>query len=208
VDRFILARLEEVRRQRGTDATWQGEYHAAKKRMDDWSKQATKPHGTAARHAKVGALKIGDDEKALLISDPDNPQAKHLAKKFSKELKVENKDCRPFLSDEERAEWDARAQALKTVEERKPKPLPAALDFARRVEKEAGGETEARVRLAWRPALGREPASDELDSATAFVNAQIRQRSTRDSVKTEPQQLALADLCQAIFALNEFIYVD
>ena len=83
-----------------------------------------------------------------------------------------------------------------------------ALDFARRVEKEAGGETEARVRLAWRPALGREPASDELDSATAFVNAQIRQRSTRDSVKTEPQQLALADLCQAIFALNEFIYVD
>jgi hypothetical protein len=83
-----------------------------------------------------------------------------------------------------------------------------ALDFARRVEKEAGAQPEARVRLAWRLALGREPAGDELDSATAFFNAQIRRRSTRDSVKTELQQLALADLCQAIFALNEFIYVD
>src|SRR5260370_18586906 len=38
-----------------------------------------------------------------------------------------------------------------------------AMDFARRVEKEAGAETEARVRRAWRLALGRAPSTDELD---------------------------------------------
>ena len=83
-----------------------------------------------------------------------------------------------------------------------------SLDFAQRVGKEAGAEPAARVRLAWHLALGREPSTDELDSATAFLNAQIQQRSTRDPDKTETQQLALVDLCQAIFALNEFIYVD
>ena len=83
-----------------------------------------------------------------------------------------------------------------------------AMDFAGRVANEAGAQPEAQVRLAWRLALGRGPSTDELGSATAFINAQIRQRSTRDPDKTDPEQLALADLCQAIFALNEFIYVD
>jgi len=85
-----------------------------------------------------------------------------------------------------------------------------AMDFAQSVEKEAGAETEAQVRHAWRLALGREPSMDELKSGVAFINHQARQRSTRDpnKPKTEPRKLALADFCQAIFALNEFIYVD
>jgi hypothetical protein len=83
-----------------------------------------------------------------------------------------------------------------------------ALDFSQRVEKDAGAEPQAQVRLAWRLALGREPSTAELNSGTAFLNVQLQQRSTRDRVQTETQQLALADLCQAIFAMNEFIYVD
>jgi hypothetical protein len=85
-----------------------------------------------------------------------------------------------------------------------------AMDFAQRVEKEAGAEPEAQARHAWRLALGREPIAAELKSGTAFIHARIQQRSTRDAnqPKTEMWQLALADLCQAIFALNEFIYVD
>jgi len=85
-----------------------------------------------------------------------------------------------------------------------------ATDFARKVENEAGAEPEAQVRLAWRLAVGREPSTNELESGTAFTNAQIRQRSTREPGKpnTSAQDLALADFCQAIFALNEFIYVD
>ena len=125
-----LAPLEAVRRYREADAKWKGEFDAAKKLLDDWLKKAKKPHETAARHAKVDALKASDDEKALLKNDPDAKEAKKLAEKFSKELKVEDKDFRPFLSDEERAEWDARERAFKTVEARKPKPLPTALAFA------------------------------------------------------------------------------
>jgi hypothetical protein len=85
-----------------------------------------------------------------------------------------------------------------------------ALDFAQRVEKEAGVEPKAQVCLAWRLALGREPSTSELKSGMTFLNSQFRQRSRRDPGKpqTEPQQLALADFCQAVFALNEFIYVD
>jgi hypothetical protein len=85
-----------------------------------------------------------------------------------------------------------------------------ALDFAQRVEKEAGAETEAQVRHAWRLALGREPSMDELKSGVAYINDQAGQRSARspDKPKTETRQLALDDFCQTIFALNEFIYVD
>jgi hypothetical protein len=85
-----------------------------------------------------------------------------------------------------------------------------AIDFAQRVEKEAGAQVEGQVRLAWRLALGREPSASEVESGTAFINARLQQRLTRetDKAKAEAQPLALADLCQAIFALNEFIYVD
>jgi hypothetical protein len=125
-----LAPLEEARRYREADAKWKGEFDAAKKHLDNWLKEAKKPHETAARHAKIDALKISDDEKALLKNNPEAKEAKELAKTFSKELKVEDKDFRPFLSQEEGAEWDSRAKALKAVEARKPKPLPTALAFA------------------------------------------------------------------------------
>jgi len=47
-----------------------------------------------------------------------------------------------------------------------------------------------------------------LGSEALVFSAQLQQRSMRQPVKTETRQLALADFCQAIFALNEFIYVD
>jgi hypothetical protein len=83
-----------------------------------------------------------------------------------------------------------------------------AEDFAQRVSQEAGAP--AQVRLAWRLALGREPSAQELASGMAFLNAQLRQRSTRltNQAPGLAQHLALADFCQAIFALNEFLYVD
>jgi len=78
-----------------------------------------------------------------------------------------------------------------------------AVDFAGRLRKEAGEQTEAQVRRAWMLALGREPSETEIDAAVEFIRAQVAQRSA-----AQTEQLALADLCQAIFAMNEFIYVD
>ena len=85
-----------------------------------------------------------------------------------------------------------------------------SMDFAQRLEKEAGTKAEEQVRLAWRLALGRDPAQRELDSGTAFIQAQIRQRARRESNASEAEaaHLALTDFCQAIFSFNEFIYVD
>jgi hypothetical protein len=85
-----------------------------------------------------------------------------------------------------------------------------ALDFAQRVGKEAGVQSEARCRFAWRLAFGREPTSGELESGTAFLYAQFQQHCAREpgQPQTEAQNLVLADFCQAIFAMNEFIYID
>lgn len=125
-----LAPLEEAQRYRAAQAKWKEATGSAKKRLDDWLKEARKPHETAVREAKIDALKASDAEKALLRSGPESEPAKELAKKFSKELKIENNDFRPFLSDGQRDEWDAREQALKQAEALKPNPLMTALAFA------------------------------------------------------------------------------
>ena len=85
-----------------------------------------------------------------------------------------------------------------------------AVDFAKRLEKERSTDLEAQVRLAWRLAVSREPAASELASATEFITTQFQRRSAREPAQpaSELHQMALADFCQALFALNEFIYVD
>jgi hypothetical protein len=125
-----LAPLDDVRRHREAEAKWKAEFDAAKKQHDDWLNEIRKAHATAARFAKVDALKLTDKEKSLLTDDPESKQAKELGKKFSRELKVEDKDYRPFVSETERGEWDEHEKAVKAVEARKPKPLPTALGFA------------------------------------------------------------------------------
>ena len=85
-----------------------------------------------------------------------------------------------------------------------------AVDFATRVRGEAGAKPENQIHLAWQLALGREPTLPELDLGTSFLETRIRQRTARiqDHPAADSHELALADFCQAIFALNEFIYVD
>jgi len=125
-----LAPLDEVRRQREAEAKWKGKFETAKKQLDNWETEARKRHGAAARQAKIEALKASDAEKALLKNDPEAKEAKELAKTFSKELKLEDKDFRSFYSKEERTEWEAVEKTFKTEEARKPKPLPTAYGFA------------------------------------------------------------------------------
>src|SRR5678816_3759204 len=48
-----------------------------------------------------------------------------------------------------------------------------AVDFAQRVEKDAGAPAGGQVRLAWRLALGREPSASEVESGTAFLHAPV-----------------------------------
>lgn len=83
-----------------------------------------------------------------------------------------------------------------------------AADFAQRIAKESPNNPEVQIRLAWRFAFAREPSATEMQSTAAFLKSQLQTRSSRQSGETEAQHLALADFCQAVFAMNEFIYVD
>ena len=59
---------------------------------------------------------------------------------------------------------------------------------------------------AYRSAIGREPSPDERTLAEAFIAGQAAEY--RSAGRNDADQVALADLCQAIFSMNEFVYVD
>jgi hypothetical protein len=75
--------------------------------------------------------------------------------------------------------------------------------FAARVLRLAGPEQEAQVRTAYRVALSREPSTKELADNVAFLNRQLAAHRTTSSANLE----ALADLCDVLVNLNEFLYI-
>lgn len=64
-------------------------------------------------------------------------------------------------------------------------------------------DTNEAIRALYARTLGREPTPEELQENRAFIDAQTT--SYQDPKKG--RQLALADLAQVIFSLNEFIYL-
>jgi hypothetical protein len=85
-----------------------------------------------------------------------------------------------------------------------------ATDFAKRLLAEGGAKPENWVDNAFRLALSRAPGDDEKTASVEFIQRQLEQRAARDKSTTtdEIRLRALADFCQALFGLNEFIYVD
>lgn len=86
----------------------------------------------------------------------------------------------------------------------------AALGFADRLTREAGTEPAEWIERGYQLALGRLPTDSERSASLEFIQFQINERTTR-SPKTpaaENRRRALADLCQAWFSLNEFLYID
>ncbi|WP_254508526.1 DUF1549 domain-containing protein [Anatilimnocola floriformis] len=64
----------------------------------------------------------------------------------------------------------------------------------------------AQVRRAYLQSIGRTPDEGELTEATAFLTEQAKSYTTDN--KPNAAELALADLCQVLFGLNEFVYVE
>ncbi len=79
----------------------------------------------------------------------------------------------------------------------------AARAWAAKLAKEP---TEQAVARAYVAAAGRPPASEELADVSAFLRAQTESYQTAG--KANAGELALADFCQSLFGLNEFLYVD
>jgi hypothetical protein len=78
--------------------------------------------------------------------------------------------------------------------------------FARSLRESPKRDCEAIVRDAYRRALARDPRPDELATAKEFLR---RQRiSHREAGHAEEDEQALADFCQVLFSLNEFLYIE
>ncbi|HXD86348.1 MAG TPA: DUF1553 domain-containing protein, partial [Urbifossiella sp.] len=95
----------------------------------------------------------------------------------------------------ERSSTTIAPQALHLMNN--PQVRAAAKGLAKRA-LEGSASGDAAVTKAYRIALGREPTAGELADATRFLNGQ-----------TGPaREAALADFCQVLFCLNEFLYVE
>ena len=62
------------------------------------------------------------------------------------------------------------------------------------------------IERAYRIALSRPPHDDERADALAFVREQAD--SYRAAGQADPLAPALADFCQVLMGLNEFIYIE
>ena len=87
-----------------------------------------------------------------------------------------------------------------------PRVREASKGLARQVAPTAETPVEAAVNQAYEITMSRPATADELQSAVRFVAEQSA--SHQQAGHGEPRQLALADFCQILLCLNEFVYVD
>ena len=82
-----------------------------------------------------------------------------------------------------------------------------AIEFAKRLQKDAGEQSSAQVKLAYELALGRAASPIEIAAGIEFLKQQETRRIARQPGK-DVKIDALADFAQVVFGLNEFIYID
>ena len=87
-----------------------------------------------------------------------------------------------------------------------------ARDFADTLVRKAGepassrSELKSMIEAAFEISFARPPTHSEIESSVHFIEAQTSARTERN--EQDPYNEALTDFCQALFGLNEFIYVD
>ncbi len=87
-----------------------------------------------------------------------------------------------------------------------PQVRNCARTFARRIADNGRTSVEEAVRSAYLIALARLPAPDQLADGVSFVSQQTK--SYEAAAKSDAHELALADFCQILMCLNEFVYVE
>jgi hypothetical protein len=111
----------------------------------------------------------------------------------------------PLISQGSRPTTTVAPQALLLMNS--PQIRQWAAGFARRIESEISRGTPANyVKHAYELALGRAPNTIELQNAAEFLTRGIATYAAANY--QQPQTQALADFCQAVLSLNEFVYVN
>lgn len=80
-----------------------------------------------------------------------------------------------------------------------------ARDFAARLQAD-DAELSQLVERSFEASFARPPTQSELETSIQFIHSQTKARAGRN--ESMPQIEAVADYCQSLFGLNEFIYVD
>jgi hypothetical protein len=81
-----------------------------------------------------------------------------------------------------------------------------ASDVAKRLINDCGEDDARVVSELFQWAFSRSPNPSEADVSVAFIQSQTKVRESRDEAQARME--AIADYCQSVFGLNEFIYVD
>ena len=81
-----------------------------------------------------------------------------------------------------------------------------ARSFAKEVIVSNPNSIEQQIEHAYRVALARGPSADELARAIEFTQRQLTSYSSERL--TDPKVSSMADFCQVLISLNEFIYLD
>jgi hypothetical protein len=83
-------------------------------------------------------------------------------------------------------------------------------EFAKRVNLAAGPDRRGQITLAWRLALGQEPAPAQVAAAMDYLNRQATTlpRPVAGVAPTAPVQDGLANFCHALLCCNGFFYVN
>jgi mono/diheme cytochrome c family protein len=110
----------------------------------------------------------------------------------------------PLVSVGERPSTTIAPQALAFLNS--PHVRQYAHNFAKRLRPAYDESAAAAVRQGYLTAIGREPDEEELKSTVAFLTAQ--EESYAAGQRANAPDLALADFCQVLFGLNEFVYVE
>ena len=88
--------------------------------------------------------------------------------------------------------------------------LDYAKSFATRVAQEAGDELNSQLGHIWKIAYCEEPSAAAMLSLNEFYNQQVEifQTDNEDLNQSAARRRALAVVCQAIMAANQFMYID
>ncbi|HEX5104316.1 MAG TPA: DUF1553 domain-containing protein, partial [Pirellulaceae bacterium] len=110
----------------------------------------------------------------------------------------------PLVSAGSRPSTTIAPQALAFLNS--PHVRTAAHAFAQRLLPAAENSPAEAVRQGYLASIARQPDESELSAATSFLAAQEQRYA--DEQKPNAKELALADFCQVLFGLNEFVYVE
>jgi mono/diheme cytochrome c family protein len=208
-------RLKTVHRLILTSAAYMqgGQFHTAAAKADPdntlcWRRAPRRIEAEAIRDAML-ALTGSLDRRMFGPGSLDEAQARRSIYFFVKRSQLiplmmlfDAPDSLTSLA--QRAETIVAPQALALMNNAQVRRYATA--FAERLRREAGSAPAAAVVLAYRLALSRPPTADELADSVSFLLQQTE--SYRASGKSNAAELALADFCQAVLGLNEFMYVE